>query len=237
MTVSEFLCHPQDAHEQAAPLFSRGDHAAQELFLSVRDRCDLSSVLLQDAHEQAAPLFGRGDHAAQEQSLSVRDRCDLLVRASFLVTVFLPFLLLGPILLLLAAQFAPSAPAQAQAASLGASPADQGTSEQQVSPSCGACPACLLCHLWVSQLAVAPCVGSACCGSMHWVSLLYKKTSNKRRVQRPVQRLAQMPIGALLGKVSVAVSHHCPWIQDMHLMRYGCTPVPACITPLAAILH
>lgn len=91
------------------------------------------SVTGNDAHEQAAPLFGRGDHATQEQSLSMRDRCDLLVRASFLVTVFLPFLLLGPILLLLAAQFAPSAPAQAQAASLGASPADQGSSDQQAS--------------------------------------------------------------------------------------------------------
>ena len=107
---------------------------------------------LQDAHEQAAPLFGRGDHATQEQSLSVRDRCDLLVRASFLVTVFLPFLLLGPILLLLAAQFAPSAPAQTQAASLGATPADQGTSEQQVVPLMS----CVLC-----LLAVPP-FGSVC---------------------------------------------------------------------------
>ena len=146
------VCHPQDAHKQAAPLFGRGDHAAQEQSLSVKDRCDLSSVPLQDAHEQAAPLFGRGDHATQEQSLSVRDRCDLLVRASFLVTVFLPFLLLGPILLLLAAQFAPSAPAQTQAASLGATPADQGTSEQQVVPLMS----CVLC-----LLAVPP-FGSVC---------------------------------------------------------------------------
>ena len=62
----------------------------------------------------------------------MRDRCDLLVRASFLVTVFLPFLLLGPILLLLASQFAPSAPAQAQAASLAAGLSDLSISDQQV---------------------------------------------------------------------------------------------------------
>jgi hypothetical protein len=86
----------------------------------------------QDAREEAGPLFGRGDHSAQEQALSVRDRCDLLMRASFLVTVFLPFLLLGPILLLLASQFAPSAPAQAQAAGLGAASGNPGTSDQQV---------------------------------------------------------------------------------------------------------
>ena len=92
---------------------------------------------MQDANEEAAPLFGRGDHAAREQALTVRDRCDLIARASFLVTVFLPFQLLGPILLLLASQFAPSAPAQAQAASLAAAPADPGSADQQVS-SCSA---------------------------------------------------------------------------------------------------
>ncbi|KAL0035601.1 hypothetical protein WJX79_001935 [Trebouxia sp. C0005] len=93
------------------------------------------SVTGNDAREEAAPLFGRGDHSAQEQALSVRDRCDLLMRASFLVTVFLPFLLLGPILLLLASQFAPSAPAQAQAAGLGAGAGNPGTSDQQAAPA------------------------------------------------------------------------------------------------------
>lgn len=87
---------------------------------------------MQDAHEEAAPLFGRGDHASREEALSMRDRCDLIARATFLVTVFLPFLLLGPILLLLASQFAPSAPAQAQAASVGAATSNPGTSDQQV---------------------------------------------------------------------------------------------------------
>lgn len=98
----------------------------------------------QDANEEAAPLFGRGDHAAREQALTVRDRCDLLVRASFLVTVFLPFLLLGPLLLLLAAQFAPSVAAQTQAASLAAGPQDAGASEQEVlcAMLCYAMPCC-----------------------------------------------------------------------------------------------
>ncbi|KAL0050818.1 hypothetical protein WJX82_007739 [Trebouxia sp. C0006] len=93
------------------------------------------SVTGNDAREEAAPLFGRGDHSAQEQALSVRDRCDLLMRASFLVTVFLPFLLLGPILLLLASQFAPSAPAQAQAAARGAAAGNPGTSDLQAAPA------------------------------------------------------------------------------------------------------
>ena len=98
----------------------------------------------QDANEEAAPLFGRGDHAAREQALTVRDRCDLLVRASFLVTVFLPFLLLGPLLLLLAAQFAPSVAAQTQAASLAAGPQDAGASEQEV--LCAMLCCAMLCH-------------------------------------------------------------------------------------------
>ena len=93
-------------------------------------------------------MFGRGDHTAREQGLTVRDRCDLLVRASFLVTVFLPFLLLGPLLLLLAAQFTPSVVAQRHAASLGAGPQDDaGPSEQQVLLCC-AVPCCaVLCRL------------------------------------------------------------------------------------------
>ena len=89
-------------------------------------------VCIQDANEEAAPLFGRGDHAAREQALTVRDRCDLIVRATFLLTVFLPFLLLGPILLLLASQFAPSAKRQAQAASVGAGPLNVEPADQQV---------------------------------------------------------------------------------------------------------
>ena len=88
---------------------------------------------MQDADTEAAPLFGRGDHAAQEKALTVRDKCDLIMRASFLVTVFLPFLLLGPFLLLLANQFAPSAVGQAQAASLAAGSSAQCASTQQVS--------------------------------------------------------------------------------------------------------
>ena len=93
----------------------------------------------QDANEEAAPLFGRGDHAARAQALTVKDRCDLLVRASFLVTVFLPFLLLGPLLLLLAAQFTPSVAAQRHAASLAVGPTDAGSSEQQVPPAVQCC--------------------------------------------------------------------------------------------------
>ncbi|KAL3147271.1 hypothetical protein ABBQ32_002762 [Trebouxia sp. C0010 RCD-2024] len=88
-----------------------------------------------DANTEAAPLFGRGDHAASEQALTVRDRCDLLVRASFLVTVFLPFLLLGPLLLLLAAQFTPTAQAQGHAASLAAATPAAGPSEQEAAPA------------------------------------------------------------------------------------------------------
>ena len=96
---------------------------------------------MQDADTEAAPLFGRGDHATAEQALTVRDRCDLLVRASFLVTVFLPFLLLGPLLLLLAAQFTPTAQAQGEAASLAAATQAAGPSEQEVLPCC-AVPCC-----------------------------------------------------------------------------------------------
>ena len=113
--------------------------------------------MMQDAREEAAPLFGRGDHSAQEQALSVRDRCDLLMRASFLVTVFLPFLLLGPILLLLASQFAPSASAQAQAAGLGAAAGNPGTSDQQVENDCAASCVCLCVSVSVSLcLSVCP---------------------------------------------------------------------------------
>ena len=106
----------------------------------------------QDAHEAAAPLFGRGDHAAREQALTVRDRCDLLVRASFLVTVFLPFLLLGPLLLLLAAQFTPSAGAQRHAASLAAGPQDAGSSEQEVLPASLCCAVLSCAVLWPAVL-------------------------------------------------------------------------------------
>jgi len=114
--------------------------------------------MMQDAREEAAPLFGRGDHSAQEQALSVRDRCDLLMRASFLVTVFLPFLLLGPILLLLASQFAPSASAQAQAAGLGAAAGNPGTSDQQVEND--------LCCLMCVSLCVCVCVSVSVCLSL-----------------------------------------------------------------------
>lgn len=68
------------------------------------------------------------------------------------MTVFLPFLLLGPLLLLLAAQFTPSVAAQRHAASLGAGPADAGSSEQEVPPAvlcfgllCCAMPCCTVC--------------------------------------------------------------------------------------------
>lgn len=88
---------------------------------------------MQDADTEAAPLFGRGDHASQDKALTIRDKCDLVMRASFLITVFLPFLLLGPFLLLLANQFAPSNAGQAQAASLGAGSSAQAASHQQVS--------------------------------------------------------------------------------------------------------
>ena len=96
----------------------------------------------QDAGTEAAPLFGRGDHTAQEKALTVRDKCDLIMRASFLITVFLPFLLLGPFLLLLANQFAPSVPAQAQAATMGAGSSAQSASHQQVN-ACACLPPCL----------------------------------------------------------------------------------------------
>ena len=121
-------------------------------------------VSLQDADTEAAPLFGRGDHAAQEQALSVRDRCDLLVRATFLVTVFLPFLLLGPLLLLLAAQFTPTARAQAQAASLTAAPENAGSSEQQVGLCCAALDWAVPCCAALSALRcpVLRCVVLCC---------------------------------------------------------------------------
>lgn len=93
---------------------------------------DLCHGCLQDADTEAAPLFGRGDHAAQDKALSVRDKCDLVIRASFLITVFLPFLILGPFLLLLANQFAPSNAGQAQAASLAAGSSAHSAADQQV---------------------------------------------------------------------------------------------------------
>lgn len=119
----------------------------------------------QDACEEAAPLFGRGDHTAREQALTVRDRCDLLVRASFLVTVFLPFLLLGPLLLLLAAQFAPSVPAQRQAAILGAGPQDAGPSEQQVLLCCAVMCCFVLCRaaLCCAAPMLVCCCAVLCC--------------------------------------------------------------------------
>ena len=61
------------------------------------------------ASEQQRPaagppaLFGQGDHAAGgPAALTMEDRVQLARRAVVLLTVFLPFLLLGPILLLLA---------------------------------------------------------------------------------------------------------------------------------------
>lgn len=121
----------------------------------------MTSTLLciQDADTAAAPLFGRGDHAASEQALTVRDRCDLLVRASFLVTVFLPFLLLGPLLLLLAAQFTPTAQAQGQAASLAAATPAAGPSEQEVLPLL-----CMLCCNLKCWAAVSVWEAVRCCG-------------------------------------------------------------------------
>jgi len=80
------------------------------------------------------------------------------MRASFLVTVFLPFLLLGPILLLLASQFAPSASAQAQAAGLGAAAGTPGTSDQQVEND--------LCCLMCVSLCVCVCVSVSVCLSL-----------------------------------------------------------------------
>lgn len=121
-------------------------------------------TMLQDAREEAAPLFGRGDHSAQEQALSVRDRCDLLMRASFLVTVFLPFLLLGPILLLLASQFAPSAPAQAQAAARGAAAGNPGTSDLQVEHT--VCCLMLMLLAFHVSLCLSPCLSVCLCVCM-----------------------------------------------------------------------
>ena len=112
---------------------------------------------VQDANEEAAPLFGRGDHAAREQALTVRDQCDLLVRASFLVTVFLPFLLLGPLLLLLAAQFTPSVAAQRHAASLAAGPQDAGCSEQEVLPAVLCCAVLRCAALCCAVLCLEAC--------------------------------------------------------------------------------
>lgn len=93
----------------------------------------------------------------------MRDRCDLLVRASFLVTVFLPFLLLGPLLLLLAAQFAPSVPAQRHAASLGAGPQDAGPSEQQVLLCC----ACAVLR-WTCVVVCCACACAVHQGMSTW---------------------------------------------------------------------
>ena len=121
---------------------------------------------VQDANEEAAPLFGRGDHAAREQALTVRDRCDLVVRATFLLTVFLPLLLLGPFLLLLASQFAPSAKRQAQAAAVGAGPLNVEPADQQVCCAvlcCSILP-CVVLHA-VLHDKLANCCAELCCAA------------------------------------------------------------------------
>lgn len=55
--------------------------------------------------DAALPLFGRGDHQADTtRPLSTAQRLQLALRAVQLLAMFLPFLLLGPLLLVLAAQ-------------------------------------------------------------------------------------------------------------------------------------
>ncbi len=55
--------------------------------------------------DAALPLFGRGDHQADAtRPLSTAQRLQLALRAVQLLAMFLPFLLLGPLLLVLAAQ-------------------------------------------------------------------------------------------------------------------------------------
>ena len=74
------------------------------------------------------------------------------------------------------------------------------------SADCG--PTHCVSWLWLhalGQVAVAPCIGSACC----------TLDSYKRLVQTPVQRIVQTTVGALLSKVSVVVFDHCPWIQQI----------------------
>jgi hypothetical protein len=47
-------------------------------------------------------LYGRADHMSFTADLTLRDRTAMAMRATYLITIFLPFILLGPVLLLLA---------------------------------------------------------------------------------------------------------------------------------------
>lgn len=57
---------------------------------------------LQDGASAELALYGRADHMSFTAELTLRDRTTMAMRATYLITIFLPFILLGPVLLLLA---------------------------------------------------------------------------------------------------------------------------------------
>ena len=61
---------------------------------------------------QGLALYGRGDHVADEGAAHF-GRVAMTVRGSYLLLIFLPFLLLGPLLLVLAQALQPRAGATA----------------------------------------------------------------------------------------------------------------------------
>ncbi len=57
---------------------------------------------LQDGATQELALYGRGDHMSFTAELTLKDRATMAMRATYLITIFLPFIFLGPLLLFLA---------------------------------------------------------------------------------------------------------------------------------------
>ncbi|KAL4443762.1 hypothetical protein ABPG75_011499 [Micractinium tetrahymenae] len=81
--------------------------------------------------DAALPLFGRGDHqAAAARPLSATERLQLVLRAGQLLALFLPFVLLGSAMLLLAARLE-SAAARRQRQRGAQQPQQQGQLEQE----------------------------------------------------------------------------------------------------------
>lgn len=64
--------------------------------------CECWWYNLQDGATPELALYGAGDHMSFTADLTLGDRAAMAMRATYLITIFIPFIFLGPILLMLA---------------------------------------------------------------------------------------------------------------------------------------
>lgn len=82
--------------------------AAAQLATNMAPSEAAGDVMARDAIADVAPLFGQGDHAAPPPPHTIRDQAALCVRAAYLLCIAMPFVLWGPLLLLMASIMQPA---------------------------------------------------------------------------------------------------------------------------------